>query len=158
MQLQNQACTCICIHTHSRVHLIYIPHTQKHMYANILAHWYTLNAVYSLDGTQNILHWNSRMLFNTRQLTFTPLQHILAWWCSKDIPQKCISLAYFWHIAISYHIHFQSTPHTHAMILKGHCIETLALFLTDFNQLPHRHTGIHILISGWLLFLSIPFF
>jgi len=158
MQLQNQACTCLCIHTHSRVHLIYMPHTQKHMYANILAHWYTLNAVYSLDGTQNILHWNSRILFNTRQLTFTPLQHMLARWYSNDIPQKCISLAYFSHTSISYHIHFQSSPHTHAMILKGHCIETLALFLIHFNQLPHRHTDIHILISGRLLFLSIPFF
>ena len=120
--MQNQACTCICIHTHSRVHLIYMPHTQKHMYANILEQLCTLNVVYSLDGTQNILHWNSRILFNTPQLTFKPLQHILAWWCSKDIPQKCMSLAYFWHTSISYHIHFQSTPHTHAMILKGHCI------------------------------------
>ena len=72
VQSQKQTYSCICIYTHSYIHLIYISHAQDHMYAHILAHSHTLSDVYSHDDTQKkTLYRNSRILSDTLKLFIT---------------------------------------------------------------------------------------
>ena len=62
---KNKNTFCICIHTHSQFHQIYISYTQDHMHTHLLKYSYCLNVMDEQSDTHKTLYRSFRIRHDT---------------------------------------------------------------------------------------------